>query len=356
MPHKLIDTTSVHFQDGYNIVRTPKEAKEYAADVEKQMEQMGDEPASFPINYVVVDGVKYTRNHSTLQAALNRKWDKVYAMESPHAPGSAADYLDLVLSNNRSHPVSRAKQGAVYKMLADGEGPGPEEIAACKTGEEPANKREPMTLEEIAKACDPVYTSQHIHNCIVLAESSPEIQELMESRNVAANVVIKAAGWSKKGKSDDVDPAKQLRIIKAAVKVADDEGNKKVTEKHLNAVKSQFVKLKADKPDDEAGSDETKTTGKKGSSSPATGSDDAGKGDTAETLPEGDSEQEEEQELFTEKDAFQPETKQNKTLKQLLSTVLVECSDEYSWSATDDDVDGTADKIIAALKSSKEVF
>lgn len=324
MPHELIPTKDIHFQDGYNIIRTAAEFKANSADVEKQMENLGDSPEAFPIQYVEIDGKKYTRNHSTLQAALTRGWKKVYAMPSPHAPGSKEDYLDLILSNNRAHPVSRTKQGEVYKYLRDGEGPGEEEIADAKVGEEPKNKREPMTLQEIADACKPVYSAQHIGHCLLLVDSSEEVRELIESRRetcpIADNVVIKAAQWSKDKKSDEVDEKKQLRIIKAAVRQADAEDAKKVTEKHLNAVKSEFVKLKAEAPAGE----ETEETPKKASSSPATGPEDAGKDDTAE-LPSGDNAGEPEPELFPQATAILTEgSKKNEKAIKALATAYTD--------------------------------
>lgn len=353
MPHTLIATNKLHFQDGYNIIRTPKEAKENAADVEKQMEQMGDVPEMFPVNFVTIDNKLFTRNHSTLQAALNRNWPKVYAMESPHEAGSTADILDLILSNNRSHPVSRAKQGEVYKMLRDGEGPGPEEIAACKTGEEPANKRDPMTLEEIAAACQPVYSAAHIGHCITLAESSPEIQELMEQDLVSAGIVIKAAQWSKDKKTEDVNPAKQLRILKAAIRQADDEGAKRATQKHIDAVKSQFVTLKA------AGGDEKKDA-KKGangsteaSSSPATGLEDERKDDTAE-LPSG---QEPENELFEHAaDVTTEGTDKNTKLRAAWKTILMEPDNLEETTLDEDTVDALVEKLHAAMIAARDVF
>lgn len=364
MPHELISTKDLHFQDGYNIIRTAAEFKANSADVEKQMENLGDTPEAFPVLYVEIDGKKYTRNHSTLQAALNRGWKKVYAMPSPHAPGSAADYLDLVLSNNRAHPVSRAKQGEVYKMLRDGEGPGEAEIAACKLGEEPANKREPMTLDEISKACSPVYSAQHIGHCITLAESSPEIQELMETRNVAANVVIKAAQWSKGKKSDEVDEKKQLRIIKAAIKQADADGEggaKKVTEKHLNAVKSEFVKLKA-AGGDEGDSKETKDKSVKASSSPAKGSGDDDKDDTAE-LPGGETVTNDEPvtELFPQANEILTEgSKKNEKLKKALVTRFLDTEAMEKLGITlvlsDEEAELLASDVVGIVANAAEVF
>lgn len=350
MPHKLIDTNKLHFQDGYNIIRSPKEFKDNAADVEKQMEQMGDEPASFPVNYVVIDGTFYTRNHATLQAALNRNWPKVYAMESAHAPGSTADILDLILSNNRSHPVSRAKQGEVYKMLRDGEGPGPEEIAAAPVGEEPKNKRDPMTPKEIAAACNPVYSEMQISHCITLAESSPEIQELMETDQVSANIVIKAAQWSVPKKGEEPDEKKQLRILKAAIRQADAEGAKKATQKHMDAIKSEFVKLKADKPTEPEG----KLARASAPSIPSTWSDDENKGDTAPELPAGN---EEEQELFTHSVEVTTEgSDKNTKLRAAWTTILMDSENMEDTVLDPETVEAIVEKLHAAMIAARDVF
>lgn len=238
MPYKLIDITKITVEPGYNIVRTDKEVHANAIEVAEFMEASGDSPELYPIKYVKgPNGELFTRNHATLKAAEMRGWKQIVAVESPHKHGSTEDYLDLLFSNNAGHPINRVSQGRLYKQLRDG-------IKAEDWTEESPNWiKEPMTEKEIGEAGKPTdYSAEHVRQCIVLADSSPDVQLLLESDKVGANIVITALQWAKG------DEAKQLKILRAAVRQAESEGVSKATKRHLDAIKSDFVQLKAAGP------------------------------------------------------------------------------------------------------------
>jgi len=337
MSHKLIPIGSLQFQDGYNIVRSDKELTANSKEVEKAMEAQNDDPTLFPIKYVTVGNKKFTRNHATLRAALARGWKEVYAMPSPHEANSLADMLDLVFSNNQGHPVSRVAQGKLYAKLRDGELD--EEATAkaakdAKVGEEVAQvwKREPMSLEEIGAALKPSYTGEHVRQCILLAESSPEIGELLESGEVSSGVVISAKSLAKD------DEGKALKIIKAAVRKAKDDGKECATKQHFDAVKADFTPQK-----------KLVAAGKETKEEPAVeqkGTQEAAQDEKAPeppaTLPTDDSEPA----LFT-KDAAQSPVKA-KDAKKALVTVLLKWAEDSGNTFTDDEVDELADRIIDA--------
>jgi len=341
MPYKLYPIEKFSVEPGYNdLVRSPKDVTANAVELAEFMEAEGDVPELHPIKFVKgPNGELFTRNHATLKAAEMRKWPNLLAIESPHAHGSVADMLDLLFSNNQGHPIGRVAQGKLYKSLSDGI------PAEDSTEEVPKWTREPMTPKEIAAACKPVYTEQHIKDCITLCESSPEIQELMEGDLVSANIVITARQWAKG------DEAKQLRILKAAVKEAD---GVKATKKHIDAIKSQFVELKAAPVDGGDNGKPAKSKGNKGA--PAT--------DLSLPPVDDDQEKESQQNLFEQTPddpvVLKSGSKENKKLKGALITRLLDT--EYwekkgvSIVLTEDEAEITADDLIALFQTAHEVF
>lgn len=246
MPYKSTPIEKFSVEPGYNdLARTEKEVHANALEVAESMEAQGDNPELYPIKYAKGDdGEYFTRNHATLKAAQMRnkatngeKWTHLVAIESPHERGSAADLLDLIHSNNQGHPLDRIAQGRIYNALAAG-------VAhPDSTAEAPKWIREPMSNKEIGEACKPTdYTAEHVNQCRVLADSSPEIQLLLENEKVSANIVITAKQLAKG------DEAKQLKILKRAITYASEQGDDKATKKHFDAIKPEFVTLKAAAP------------------------------------------------------------------------------------------------------------
>jgi hypothetical protein len=109
---------------------------------------------------------------------------------------------------------------------------------------------------------------------------------------VSANVVYAAAKLArKKGDDEAVDEGKQLKIVRAAIKAADDEGKECATEKHFNAIKGEFApKLKA-------ATSETKkpAASKKGTGTPETEENEQDEAPSDEEQPSGESQPEQEQ-------------------------------------------------------------
>lgn len=359
MPHKLLPIDKLHIQDGYNtLIRTDKETANNAKEVAQFMETQGDNPELFPIRFVEIDKQLFTRNHATLAAAHIRGWKEVYAVKSPHEAGTTEDYLDLLMSNNAGHPVGRVAQGNLYKTLRDGEPETDKAILdAIPEGGDIPWKRAPMTEKEIGEACRPVYTEQHVKDCITLAESSPDIQELIESEQVSCNIVITAGQWAKG------DEAKQYRILKAAVRQANADGKDKATKKHLDAIKSDFVKLKAanngadDKGKDEPPADDNK---------PTTGKKDANKDDTKE-LPGDDAggdstATDEAEELFKQQTAevLTEGSKKNKKLVEALKTFLTDDAAlekiNVTMTLNPDEAEALAVEVIKIVTNAAEVF
>lgn len=353
MPHKLIPIEKVRVQEGYNdLIRTPKEVANNAKEVAQFMETQGDNPELFPIRFVEIDKEMFTRNHATLLAAQQRGWTHIYAVKSPHEPGSTADYLDLLMSNNSGHPVGRIAQGRLYKELRDGLAEDDKEVLAkIEPGSEVPWKRAPMTEQEIGDACKPVYSAEHVRQCIVLAESSPEIQELMENGSVSANIVVTARGWAKE------DEGKQLKILKAALRNARENGSDKATKKHLDAVKSDFVKLKA------AGGKEEKAPAT-GPSSPATGSESPSNSKGAETTSETPPQEvdTETENLFAKgtTEVLEEGSKKNKKLLGALATFFsdTEALEKLgvTISLTVEEAEILSEEVVKLVKNAEAVF
>lgn len=359
MPHKLISIRDLAIQPGYNdLVRSAKEVAANAKDVEKAMEAQGDAKELFPIRFVTIGKNKFTRNHATLIAAQSRGWDEIYAVQSPHEPGSTADLLDLIFSNNSGHPLSRVAQGKLYKALRDGE---VDEEATAKAqkianvGDEVETvwKRQPMTEKEIGDACKPAYTSEHVRQCILLAESSPDVGELIESGQVALNIVIAAKSLAKD------DDAKQLRILKKAIANAKEDDKAKATQKHFDAIKAEFIapkKLKA-----------APLNGKEESSSEQEGTQEPSgsekKGETAKlpVVEEQEASEAPEQTLFPQAEQVLTEgSKKNAKLIKALSTLFADTEGlgklNIDISLTVEECDLLAEEVVKIVANAAVVF
>lgn len=355
MPHKLIPTKSLEIQEGYNIIRDAGELKRNVKDVEAQMALAKDDPYAFPIRFVVDGKTKYTRNHATFLAAQNRGWEQVYAIELNHAPGSVEDLRDLITSNNGGHPVSRTKQGELYDEMANGKLK-PDLENGAEVNAETDYVRPPMTDKQIAEAFG--VSSEHVRQCRVLASTTPEIRELLESGDISANIVIIAQGWAKG------DNAKQLRILKAAAKLARDEGAKTATKKHMDAIKSDFIKLKAAPVGDAVIGTEGKPSKKASASdnNAGNGSEAPDKGETAESASEGAGGDSEAENLFSqaESELLTDGSKKNEKLKKALATRFLDTDAleklGITMSLTNEEADLLAEDVVAIVANARDVF
>lgn len=346
---KLLPIDQFTIQEGYNdLLRTPKEVAANSKDVEKFMAAANDDPAQFPIQFVKDGKNKFVRNHASFLAAKTRGWKEIYAVELPHALGSLDDFKHLITSNIGGHKPDRVRQGHVYKAMLEGEPAGPDEVAAAKVGEEPAMKRAPMTLKEIADAMGGIITQEGIRLNVLLAESSPEIAELLEAGEVSGGVVIDA---KKLAKDDDT---KVLRIVKACIKNAKDDDRAKATGKDFDAVKEQFkpaTKLIADGKKDKEDKAPEEDQGEDVLGLPAGGQAEA---------PEREEEAPEPQ-LFPQATAILTEgNKKHKTLIGALTTYLTDdealAKIDVTMTLNPDEAERLAEELVKIVANAAEVF
>lgn len=195
--------------------------------------------ASQPGAFFVRNGEKHlARGFTRVEAATIAKVATGYFVEIPDEP---ANLRTEAIRSNRGAPISAFEQGRIYAGMRDGT-KDPDKLAVGEVA------LKSMSQEEIAAEVG--YTASHISRCTAIFESPEEIAELIAEDKVAATVVTQAAvmaNKAEKGLERDVDEAKQLKIVKAAIKAAGEEGKSCATMKHLNLVKAQFApKLKAD--------------------------------------------------------------------------------------------------------------
>ncbi len=174
--------------------------------------------------------------------------------------GDEISHLLACIQTNGGKPLSQKCQGALYVNLRDGSKP-----EDTKVGEE---VREPMGIKEISKLVGKGI--QHITNCIAIHEAPEIIKPLIEDDLVSSNAFTVASSGIK---SDSV----KLAILKAAIQNAKLEGLNRATEKHVKAVKAQFIEpapLKAAKKDEKQA--------EAASTSPSSESKDEAKGEPAE--------------------------------------------------------------------------
>jgi hypothetical protein len=143
-------------------------------------------------------------------------------------PDEPASIRTACIRTNLGKPISPFEQGRIYVGMKDGTN-----IVTAKAGE---TVLAPMEIKDIAAAVG--FTRQHIENCIAIFTETPEIAALIVDGKISAGVAVKAKQWIK-------DDAKRLKMLEAAVKIAASEDKKPATQKHLDAVKSEFVELKA---------------------------------------------------------------------------------------------------------------
>lgn len=242
-------------EEGYN-VRSASELKANAKDIAATMERLGNDPTNpfFRVRYVERDGKKYTRSHATLEAARMQGWKRVNAERVDF--DYASDQIDLIVSNDRAHPLSRKQQGEVFKRLRDGVlEPEQDAIDRAKVGEEVERKyvQEPMKMADIAALSG--YTQQHISDCIAILEAPEEIGTMIDDGRLSGNVFLMAEKLV--NKHHDGKKGKLMEVIRAAVKQAEGE---RATPKHFEAIKEQFIPLKAATNGNENPAPETRKT------------------------------------------------------------------------------------------------
>lgn len=160
------------------------------------------------------------------------------------------------IRTNSGKPISAYEQGRIYIQMRDGT---PEEQS--KNAEKGAIIFGQMTTTEIATEVGK--TKQHIENCIAIFSETPEIGELLEQGLVSANVVVRAQQLVKAD-------GKRFSMLKAAIAQAKEDGKECATPKHLAAVQSRFVPVKAGKGPNSDPANGTGGTTNPGPKGPAT--------------------------------------------------------------------------------------
>lgn len=197
--------------------------------IQKKIEEQGFDD-SFPIQVVKLkergpngETHRVTGGFTRHKAASNLKLEEVPCVINDYSPEQV---LRNHLTSNSGNPLTQAEQGKVFVQLRDyGTDP-----AKLEKGEEVREK--PRTLAEIAQFTG--YSSEHVRNCITIAESPEVIRELLETGKVSANAIIDASKGVK-------EPKTIRKILDAAVEFA---GGVQATNKHVKEVKDRFVEPK----------------------------------------------------------------------------------------------------------------
>jgi hypothetical protein len=329
---ETIPIESLEVEEGFN-VRTEKEVRENAKELAKDMQAHGGFDASAPITYVQRGKEKIVRSgHTRLAAAKSLGFTDVYAVKVEDE--YLASLVNLITSNN-GHPVSRKQQGSVYARLRDGVLEDESEtIRRTKVGEEPSPEyiHQPMAEKDIAASFH--RSGEHIRQCIAIHEAPEEIAEMLESDQISANIFVTAMQWAKQ------DSAKAKKILKRAIAVAKDEGSETATKKHLDSIKSEFVELKAAAP-----SGKNTQEAKAGSDKPTPDHPEDIPGGFAGNTAKNDAPSLDIGGENTPKKANPGPDK----LSHTLAAILRQCSEEYSWAATDSDIEGCVEKLMEVL-------
>lgn len=245
--------------------RTQKEISANAKALAPIMEAHGMWDSGQPGQYFESDGKKVLcAGFTRFEAAKSAGFKVGYFTRSNEG---RVGLLLKCFTTNQGKPISAWKQGERYAQLEAGENP----EDAKKVDEVLA----PMPIKEIAGLTG--LSTQRVLDCIAVFQASPEIAELILDGSLSANVFNRVRQIGK-------TPAKQMEIIKAAMKVAKDEGRETTTMKHLDAVKANFIaakklKASASKPELPAGNANISTT-----TESASGASDGKKGEDSHSF------------------------------------------------------------------------
>lgn len=259
--------------------------------------------------------------------------------------GDAVSHLTACIRTNGGKPISRPAQGALFISLRDGL------VADDFTGAtaDPANdadwKRKPMTLEEIASHPGIAKTTEHVKQCICVAEN-PLFAEY--ENDISVNAFIAANNLVNKHWNGS--EARLGAIIRTAIKNAKEGGKDYATQKHFDAIKAQFIPEKklvaAPVNTDTAPATEPK-------SEPVVGIGGASILDSGMRNPDKDQPTTTERPpaLFDTKPESKPKPKANADRRKALETLILNASDEFCWSASDEDISAFADRVEAFFAS-----
>jgi len=195
--------------------RTEKEIEDNAKALAPVLTSSGGWDSSYPGTYFERDGAKHLLTGFTRTAAA-----KSAGITSGFFVRTDDDYQAnkvACITSNCGKPISMQEQGRIYEDM----------LAWLDENDCP------WSTDRIAKHVG--YSRQHVENCLGIFHETPEIAELLAAGLISAHAVTKARQQVK-------DDAKRLKYLKTAIEEA---AGAKATEKHLDAVKSRFVKVKA---------------------------------------------------------------------------------------------------------------
>lgn len=219
--------------------RTKKEISANAKELAPQLADGWD--AAQPGQYFLgEDGKKHLlAGFTRVEAAKLNDLKSGYFIQTN---GDAVTHLTACLRTNSGKPISRKAQGEVFAALE--KGVVADDFAGAIADPKNAKdwKRQPMSQKDIAELPGVGRTSEHVRQCIMIAESSPEVAELIEADLVSLNIVVSSKSLAK----DDDD--KQLRILKKCIAIAKADGKDKATDQHFKQAKAELFppKLIAD--------------------------------------------------------------------------------------------------------------
>lgn len=250
--------------------------------------------------------------------------------------GDAVFHLTACLRTNSGKPVSRKSKGERFIMLRDGMVADDFKGAIADPKNKADWKRQPMELKEIAELPGVGLSYESIRQCIAIAESSPEIAQLIEDGSVSLNIVVTSKQLAKG------DDDRQLKILKKCVSIAKADGKDKATEQHFKEAKAELYppKLIADTPpEDKKGGKGAETKEKDAGGQPEKekqgSSDESERQESPEVEPEG---------LFKEMVQHVAKT----DVKAALVAIISKWSDETGQAPTENEIEQLADSIIEA--------
>jgi hypothetical protein len=351
---ELLATKDLLVEEGFN-VRSPRDFKANTIELTALVEANGGkiDPSIHVVQYVEREGKKLIRGGHTLHAVATALGIKTIPAIKTEMDG-VQELVNLVTSN-AGHPLSPLEQGEVYKRL----------VAGGNAEDTPVGQeiRAPMIHAEIARAVG--YTASHVQQCICVAESIPEIRELILDGSVSPNVVRDA------NRQIETD-SKRLACINAAIKLAKSEDKETATLKHYEAVKAGYVKpkkLKAVSTSEQTPA--TPSDAPSGASMPEAQEKPAG-GQSEEDSADSEAQPEPDQPdeapvgqtnvgaVMPELDLSSPETekpapalkpKEVKKLDAAIRAEIAATSDRMDLGLDDTDIDAMADNIMGVISS-----
>jgi len=211
--------------------RTEKERAENAKELEPMLESGWD--ISQPGQVFKRNG-KWHVAHGFTRVHILRKKEgaKGYFVEVSDDP---AKLRTACIRHNSGKPISSVAKGRLFSEMRAGT-----DVKTAAPGDPilPA-----MSDAEIAKEVG--ISANHVRYCCILAESTPEIQQLMEDGRVNGNVVYRASQLARE--DGQLNQAKQLKAIKAAIRHAEQNGKGSASMTDLEAIQLDVFPLKAAK-------------------------------------------------------------------------------------------------------------